>query len=391
MKVTLFKRILAALCVIVLAVGMLSGCGAKKDSEEKSTATEAPTPEAAAEATDEPEAESQAPAEPADEPSQSEDAGTITLSDGSIYPSEPITILCGWAPGGNSDLMCQFLANAFKERGINANVSYMEGGDGVIALGEIANNTPADGYTMALCSSGQFNVKPFTQDVSYKIDDFDFLPGACEEVYCLYVNKDTGFKDLTELVDYYKNHPDETLRYGMSGSNGIPHLTMRLAWESMGLDNVQIISYDGVATALAGCLGGEVEATCIVAGVGQASYESGDLNAMMVMSGERLATLPDVKTLKEYGYDTLSQGVTKGYVMPAGTDPAILDFLSKQMIEICQTDEWAQFLADNTCNNYAVSGEVYKEDFEAAASAYWDILEEQGLLKEGAEKLPFME
>ena len=71
---------------------------------------------------------------------------------------------------GNSDLMCQLLASKLKESiGVNANVSYMEGGDGTIALGSIANNTEADGYTIALCASGQFSIKPFTQDVSYEI------------------------------------------------------------------------------------------------------------------------------------------------------------------------------------------------------------------------------
>ena len=376
-KTTLWK-IVALLCLCALLTAFSTGCGKKDNSPATS---QEPAPPTAQQPSDNTGTKDNTPYE----------SGKITLSDGSVYPSEPITILCGWAPGGNSDLMCQLLASKLKESiGVNANVSYMEGGDGTIALGSIANNTEADGYTIALCASGQFSIKPFTQDVSYEIENFSFTPGAAEECYCIFVNKDTGFETLDDLVAYYKANPDKTLHYGMSGANGIPHLSTRLVWDELGLSNTQVVSYDGGATALAACLGSEIEAICVVASIGQPSYESGDLNAMVMLTNERLAAMPDVKTLGEFGYETISAGVKKAYCLPAGTDPQIVDFLSDIFQDIYSTDEWAQFLADNTCNPCTLTGEEYKDACMSSAGTFWNLLEQLDLLKEGAEKPAYM-
>ena len=376
MKKSTLQKVIALVCLCALVMALFAGCGQKNDSPSTSQ---------------EPSNTTQQPSGGDKEGAPADESGKITLADGTVYPSEPITILCGWAPGGNSDLMCQLLATKIKEKtGINANVSYMEGGDGTIALGSIANNTDADGYTIALCASGQFSIKPFTQDVSYEIDDFAFTPGAAEECYCIFVNKDTGFETLDDLVAYYKANPDKTLHYGMSGANGIPHLSTRLVWDELGLSNTQVVSYDGGTTALAACLGGEIEAICVVASIGQPSYESGDLNAIVMLTNERLAAMPDVKTLNEYGYETISAGVKKAYCLPAGTDPQIVDFLSGVFQEIYATDEWAQFLADNTCNPCTLTGEEYKESCMSSAGTFWDLLEQLGLLKEGVEKPAYM-
>ena len=361
------KKFLSLLCVCTLTIGLFAGC-AKQQSQTPSTTSGSQT-------------SSEQPGE-----------NKITLSDGTVYPSEPINILCGWAPGGNSDLMCQLLSAKIKETiGVDSNVSYMEGGDGTVALGHLANNTEADGYTLALCASGQFSIKPFTQDVSYDIDDFAFTPGAAEESYCIFVNKETGLETLDDLVEYYKANPDKTLHYGMSGANGIPHLSTSLVWDELGLSNTQCVSYDGGSTALAACLGGEVEAICVVASIGQPSYEAGDLNAIVMLTGERLESLPDVKTLGEYGYETISAGVKKSYVLPAETDEAIVEFLSEKFAEIYKTQEWLDFLAANTCNPLDMSGSEYKEECIDKGEVFWDLLEEQGLIKEGAQKSDFFQ
>ena len=317
--------------------------------------------------------------------------GKLTMTDGTVYPSEPITIICGWAAGGNSDLMCQLLAAKIKEAtGMNCNVTYLTGGDGVIALTEIASNTDADGYTLALCASGMFSVKPFIQDVPFDVDDFEFLPAACEEVYTIFVNKNTGFENLDDLVEYYKANPQETLRYGMAGSNGIPHLSTKMAFDAMGLENVQNVSYDGGASALAACLGGEVDAICVVSSIGIPTYESGDLNALVTLSDSRLANIPDVKTLGEYGYESISAGVQKAYVLPAGTNQEIVDYLSGILEGIYATEEWTQFLFDNTCNPCPLTGEEYKQTCIESGAIFWDLLEEQGLIKEGLEKPDYL-
>lgn len=367
------KKIIALLCAAALLLCVLAGCGTTSPQKDPTNANE-PSDN-----------------EPATNEPVIEDNNKITLADGSVYPSEPINILCGWAPGGNSDLMCQLLSSKLTETiGVNSNVSYMEGGDGTIALGQIANNTEADGYTIALCASGQFSIKPFTQDVSYYIDDFEFTPGCCEECYCLYVNKDLGFETFEDLVEYYKENPDKTLRYGMSGANGIPHLSTKMVWDSVGIENTQVISYDGGAAALAGCLAGEVEAIVVVASIGQPSYESGDLDAMVMLTGERLATMPEVRTLEECGYESISAGVQKAFVLPAGTDPAIVEFLSEKFAAIYESEEWLEFLVGSTCNPCDMTGPEYKQSCEDKAEGFWVLLEQLGLLKEGATKPEYM-
>ena len=74
------------------------------------------------------------------------------------YPNRPITLICPWAAGGSSDLTCRMISTlAPKYLGTTMNVVNRTGGNGAVAITEVANNIKADGCTVCLTSAGNHN------------------------------------------------------------------------------------------------------------------------------------------------------------------------------------------------------------------------------------------
>jgi peptide chain release factor 2 len=106
-----------------------------------------------------------------------------------------------------------------KYLGTTMNVVNRTGGNGAVAITEVANNIKADGYTVCLTSAGNFTTMPYVQDVGYTIDSFTFLVGTTSEPLAVIVRSDS---DLNSLQDIVKR--GTKVLHGQSGRNGANHM-----------------------------------------------------------------------------------------------------------------------------------------------------------------------
>ena len=81
------------------------------------------------------------------------------LSQGA-WPTKPVRILVGFAPGGNTDIVTRMLAQRLQEAlGQPMVVENKSGLGGVIATIELARAAP-DGYTLHMQSTGPHCISP---------------------------------------------------------------------------------------------------------------------------------------------------------------------------------------------------------------------------------------
>jgi tripartite-type tricarboxylate transporter receptor subunit TctC len=112
---------------------------------------------------------------------------------------------------------------------------------------------------------------------------------------------------------------------------------------------LRIVSYDGGAEALAGLLGGHVQASLLALPQSLPHIRAGKLRALAWSGPRRHRDLPDVPTAAEEGYDkTLSP--FKGVMAPRGTPRPVVEKLAlafKRMLESKQAVEGIHRLGDD--------------------------------------------
>ncbi len=141
------------------------------------------------------------------------------------YPSRPITIIVGYAPGGATDLATRTIAaHMEKTLGQPIVIENRPGGNG--AVGTIAAFKAApDGYTLVMTSGSILTVMPFTVDLGFDPLQLSFLGSAFESLYVQLVRRDSPWKTVQEMVAWAKANPGK-LVHATSGGFGINDIGM---------------------------------------------------------------------------------------------------------------------------------------------------------------------
>ena len=219
------------------------------------------------------------------------------------YPSKPVRILVGYAPGGGVDTTARVVAGALGEMWRSTViVENRPGAAGNIAT-EVTAKAAPDGYTLVLCNIGTHGITParFAGKLSYDpIRDFSFpaMIGGVPNVFM--VHPSMPAKSLRQYIAYAKANPGK-LNFGSSGVGGSPHLSIELLKTMTGI-NIVHVPYKGAAVALADLLSGNIESSVgNLAGGPLGAIKAKRVRALGVTSPKRNAQLPDVPTFAEAG------------------------------------------------------------------------------------------
>ena len=162
-----------------------------------------------------------------------------------------------------------------------------------------------DGYTLLIhivSISGFAEVdKLFGRQPKFTRADFIPIARFTEGPMVLIVNDQQPYKTLKELVDDAKKRPDEII-FSSSGLYGALHLPTALFMKAAGI-KMKHLPTNGGGPALTALLGNNSQV--LVSSIAAASphIKAGKVRALACFSDKRAASLPDVPTLKELGYD----------------------------------------------------------------------------------------
>lgn len=221
------------------------------------------------------------------------------------YPTKPVRIIVGYAPGGGVDTTARMIAAALTEVwGTQVLVENRPGAAGNIATEFTARAAP-DGYTMVLCNIGSHAVTParFSKRLTYDpVGDFAFPAkiGGVPNVFMAHPS--LPMRNLKQYIAYAKANPGK-LNFGSSGVGASPHMSIELLKTITGI-NIVHVPYKGAAPALADVMSGHMESSVgNLAGAPLAAIKSGRVRALGVTSATRNVQLPDVPTFREQGVE----------------------------------------------------------------------------------------
>jgi tripartite-type tricarboxylate transporter receptor subunit TctC len=239
------------------------------------------------------------------------------------YPSRAITFINPFPPGGAADVVARPLATVLEPLLKQPIVIETKAGAaGAVGAQHAATATP-DGYTLLVhivSISGFAEVdKLFGRTPKFTRADFIPIARFTEGPMALVVNDQTPYKSLKELVDDAKKRPDEII-FSSSGLYGALHLPTALFTKAAGIQ-MRHLPTNGGGPALTALLGNNSQV--LVSSIAAASphLKSGKARALACFSSKRAASMPDVPTLKELGYD-VEFSLWVGLFAPKGTPDA---------------------------------------------------------------------
>lgn len=246
------------------------------------------------------------------------------------YPSKPIRIVIGYAPGGAAEAGMRPLARALEPLlGQPLVFDYRPGAAARVATEYIAK-APSDGYTIYYADSGPLTVGPHLTPVGYdSLTSFTHLGHVCGSGSMLVVHPSTPFNSVAEVVEASKREPDKW-SYGTSGVGGPHHLSGEYFKNVTGAKLLHI-PYKGGGPAMTDLMGGQVPMLFSSLGPAVGAVKSGKIRPLGVTSLRRSGAFPDVPTMDELGIKGFDSTAWYGLVGPAGLPPEVVARLTQAL------------------------------------------------------------
>jgi tripartite-type tricarboxylate transporter receptor subunit TctC len=298
---------------------------------------------------------------------------TVSTATAQNYPSRPINMVVPFPPGGNTDLMARALQTELtKALGGSVIISNKGGAAGTIGLLDLVKADP-DGYTIALSPNNPLTAQPHMQpNLRFGLDTFRYICLTYYTPYVVIAGPQAPFKTFAEFVTFAKAKP-ENLVYGHPGVASQPHLVMLGVLKAVGVDGLGV-PFQGAGPMSHALLGGTIMAITESPPVAKAS----NLPVLAAISAERLASLPDVPTMKELGYPAI--GFTAGgLIAPAKTPDAVADVLEKACATATAAPEYKAIVERLGAEPRYLPGNEFRKMFEEDSRASAEAIRGAGL------------
>ncbi len=236
------------------------------------------------------------------------------------YPSRPIRYICPWPAGGSTDGVIRALAlSAGNILGQTIIVDNKPGAGGMLGAIELVNAKP-DGYTLSQLPHGVFRIPHMQKVVFDTLKDFTWIACLTGYTFGFVVPVSSPIKSIKDLVDYAKANP-EKFTYGSTGAGTSPHLAVEEFAQRAGIKMTHV-PFKGNADNMQAVLGGHIMGATDATGWGP-HVESGKLRLLATYGSKRTRRWPNVPTLDELGYKTISDSPF-GVCGPKNMDPALV-------------------------------------------------------------------
>ena len=257
------------------------------------------------------------------------------------YPSRPITLIVPFPPGGVADLTGRptaiALEKVLKQPVVIAN---RPGAGGAVGNSLVANAKP-DGYTLLMALSSISVIpeadKLFDRKPAYTMDQLIPIALISADPTIFVVNASRPWKTVKEFVDDAKKRPGE-ISYSSSGVYGTLHMAMEMLIHGASIQ-LKHVPHSGAGPALTALLGGHVDTLASGPAVVIPHIKAGKIRPLAGWGAKRVASLPDVATFKELGYD-IEFYIWAGLFAPRGTPSSVMKTIREAVKQAVNSTEF---------------------------------------------------
>lgn len=254
------------------------------------------------------------------------------------YPNKPIRLVIGFPAGGGADNTARLYGDALsRELGQPVVVDNRPGAGTTIAA-EFVAKAPPDGYTLYIATASLMGGdKVLYKNIRYEPADFAPVTRLVAAPLILAVNKDTGIRNVQELLDKARAEPG-ALNYSSSGNGVITHLAGVYFIKLTGVKMTHV-PYKGGAPSAQAVAAGDVQLTFGTAPSVKPMIDTHKVIPIAVTSAQRSTASPQLPTIAESGVKGYDLSAWYGLFAPARTPPEIIDKLFAATVKVMADPE----------------------------------------------------
>jgi tripartite-type tricarboxylate transporter receptor subunit TctC len=260
------------------------------------------------------------------------------------YPTRPVRIITGFAPGGAVDVVARLIGQWLSERlGQQFIVDNRPGAASNMGAEAVAH-APPDGYTLFLVTVvNAINASVYDNLNFDLMRDLAPVAGLTRGPSVMEVNPELPAKSVPEFIAFAKANPAK-INMATAGSGSVPNVYGKLFEMMTGVEMIAV-PYGGTGAALPDLMSGRVQVMFEPVASSIGYIRAGKLRPLAVTTATRAAALPDIPTVGEFvpGYE--ASGWT-GLVAPRSTPPQIIETLNKEVNEALADTKMKTRLAD---------------------------------------------
>jgi tripartite-type tricarboxylate transporter receptor subunit TctC len=241
------------------------------------------------------------------------------------YPGRVIKLIVPFSPGGQPDTIARLIAQHLSTSVGTTIIDNRPGANATIGTKAAAAAEP-DGYTLFFGTSTSLAIVPAMKPGEYDpLKSFVPIAMVSSAPFILTVGPSVPAKTVAELIAYAKANPGKLNFAAPTG--GPPHLAGEMFKAATGIDIVPV-SYRAMNQAFTDLIGGQMDIIFDAPALLLPLIRDGRIRALVAMSAQRSAELPEVPTMAESGLPDRSLTVWNGLLAPAGTPEPIVTRLN---------------------------------------------------------------
>ena len=296
------------------------------------------------------------------------------------YPSRPVRLFVGVAPGSTADVSLRILAQKLSQLLGGQFVVENRTGAGTSIAAQTVVQAPKDGYTLMYGGSANTVNATLSPNLTF---DFakDLTPVAriAAVPNVLVVHPSLGVTSVAQLIALAKSKPGEIF-YASSGVGTSPHLSAEL-FNLMAEVKLSHVPYQGSSQGINDVLAGRVPVMFAPASTALPHVRSGALIALASTHALRIKPLPDIPTVSEAALPGYETGVWNGLLAPTGTPRPVIDRIAKASNEALQSEEFLKALDANGIIPFPGTPEEMADFIRSEIAKWGKVVVAAGMLK----------
>lgn len=243
------------------------------------------------------------------------------------YPTKPVRVVVGFAPGGNVDIVNRIVAQAM---GDDLKQTFLvenrAGANGAIGAEHVARAAP-DGYTLYVAAVETHALNSaLRKSLPYDpIKDFTSVGLVGEFAYALVVNAKMPANNVAGFIAYAKQNPGK-LNFSSWGTGSLSQIAMERLKQSTGTDLLHV-PFKGAGPAMTALMSGSIQAFIAPLSLAIPYSSDGRVKMIAVTSAKRQEVTPNTPTLMEQGIPVDIAGWNI-LTAPAGTPKEVVAVLN---------------------------------------------------------------
>jgi putative tricarboxylic transport membrane protein len=293
-------------------------------------------------------------------------------------PNKSIEVVVHTGPGGGSDLFARAIAELLqKEKLVSQRLQVVNksGGGSAVAMSYLAEKK-AETHTIGFFT-GVWVTNPLTTaEASVTLKDLTPVARLVLEPAIVVVKADSPYKNLKDFIEAAKKSPNQLRQSGGSVTSR-DNLVRLLIQKATGAQWT-FISFPSGGERLSNLLGGHVQMMVIEPQEAGEQIRAGNLRVIASLTEKRLASLPEVPTIKEQGIDVPLIPQARGVVAPPAAPREVVQYWEGVFDRFVKTATWKQYVEQNQFEDGYLKGPALSKFFDDLTVQMRDVLKEAG-------------